>query len=314
VSLLSVVRDVCAAVGVAQPTAVFGEISSNRTMAEMLAVANEMAARIGGDTREWSRLKVIANFTGAYSADFVPQVVHTYAVPSDFRRLLLTSNLWRSSQTTSPLRYISDTDEWINRRARNYADSLGEWTNFGGLVHIEPPLSPLIPAANGVAEQPAETATFGYLSNKFIQLASGFPNAFGDTFQGDSDIFILGERLLKLGMIWHWKQLKGSPYAEDLGTYQDALSAVLGPDKPAPILIDRLRPTTGMGFLPSTALVSTSIVGPMGPPGPVGPAGPIGATGAPGTIWTSGNGPPTTPGATGDYYLDDLTGDIYHWT
>ena len=33
----------------------------------------------------------------------------------------------------------------------------------------------------------------------------------------------IDERLLKLGMIWQWKANKGSPYAEDMGTYSDAL-------------------------------------------------------------------------------------------
>ncbi len=54
--LLTVVRDVCAVVGVAAPTSVFATISTNRTMFEMLACANEMAQRIAYDTRDWTAL------------------------------------------------------------------------------------------------------------------------------------------------------------------------------------------------------------------------------------------------------------------
>ena len=51
--------------------------------------------------------------------------------------------------------------------------------------------------------------------------------------------FRLGDRILKLGMIWQWKANKGSPYAEDLGNYSVAIDTVAGADKPAPIFIGR---------------------------------------------------------------------------
>ena len=50
-TLLSVVRDVCAAVGVTLPQSVFSNITGNRTMQEMLSTANEMAQRIAYDQR-----------------------------------------------------------------------------------------------------------------------------------------------------------------------------------------------------------------------------------------------------------------------
>jgi len=49
----------------------------------------------------------------------------------------------------------------------------------------------------------------------------------------------LDERLLKLGMIWQWKQNKGTSYAEDMGTYTDALAVAMGHDRPAPIIVGR---------------------------------------------------------------------------
>ena len=40
-------------------------------------------------------------------------------------------------------------------------------------------------------------------------------------------------------MTWQWKANKGSPYAEDMGTWSDAMAIAMGSDKPAPIMIDR---------------------------------------------------------------------------
>ena len=52
--LLSIIRDVCAEVGVEIPTAVIPGISSSRTMQEMLALANETAQAIAYDNRDWT--------------------------------------------------------------------------------------------------------------------------------------------------------------------------------------------------------------------------------------------------------------------
>ena len=186
-------------------------------MAEMLSLANEMAQRIAYDTREWQMLKAVGVCTGdGFKTDF--------DLPQNFKRMLLTAQVWRSSTTQSPMRFFPDTNEWINRRMRGYYDSRGEWTIYGGQIHIQAPLP------NGI------TASFVYLDKNCISLAAGGVN---DSFLADGDSFVLGDRLLKLGMIWQWKAQKGSPYAEDLGTYGDAMLLAMGNDTPSPIIVDR---------------------------------------------------------------------------
>jgi hypothetical protein len=139
--------------------------------------------------------------------------------------MLLTTDVWRSDNTQQPMRFEPDTNEWVRRRNANEIDAWGEWTMLGGRIHIFP--------AMGAGVQ----ATYVYLEKNPIALNSG---GFGDRFMNDADSFRLDERLLKLGMIVNWKQLKGSPYAEDMGTYSDALSNVMGHDQPAPIIIGRM--------------------------------------------------------------------------
>jgi hypothetical protein len=214
-TILSVVQQVCPVVGVTVPTSVFAGIGSNRTMQEMSALATEMAQRIAYDTREWTQQKQTQVFTG-------DGVKTAFNLPSDYLRMLLTANVWRSTQTAQPMTFIADTDEWLWRRARNWVNSWGEWTLLGGQMLIQPVM--------GVGV----TATFPYLSKNCITLAS---SGLGDSFLADADQFRLQDRLLKLGMIWQWKANKGSPYAEDLSTYGDALQIAMGSDKPAPIIL-----------------------------------------------------------------------------
>lgn len=216
-TILGVVRDVCANVGVVIPTTIFSGITGNRTMQEFLSLANEMAQRIAYNNRDWTILRTTVTYTGDGTTT-------AFDLPNNYKRMLLTSNVWRSTQTLAPMRFVPDTDEWLNRRSRNIYDSYGEWSIFGGKIHIVPVMD------TGV------TAYFTYMDKNCIKLASG---GTGDSFVSDNDSFILDERVLKLGMTWEWKSRKGTPYQEDLATYGDALVFETKNDGPAPILIGR---------------------------------------------------------------------------
>ena len=187
-------------------------------MFEMLDKANEMAQRTAYDTREWTVLRKQAILTG-------DGVMTAFDLPPDFKRMLLTANVWRSTDTMTPMCFISDTDEWLQRRATNSYEGRGEWTMLGGQMHIHPPL--------GVGV----TARFPYLERNCVRSASG---VLGDRFLADTDVYRLDERVLKLGMIFAWKQHKGSPYSEDMGTWGDAIAMAGGYDSPSPIIIGRL--------------------------------------------------------------------------
>jgi hypothetical protein len=269
-TLLTVVKDVCSVVGVIQPSSVFTNITGTRTMQEMLSLANEMAQRIAYDTRDWTKLKKTNLFTG-------DGVKSAFDLPANYKRMLLTANVWRSTTALQPMIFVPDTDEWIQRRALNRFSAWGEWTIIGGQMLIWPVMDGGIPlwvgtthyaigattrdpagtlwtnkvdhtsgsgtfvadrAANPTywVQTPNTTATFAYLDKNCVALKSG---GFGDSFTDDGDSFALDERLLKLGMIWQWKAQKGTAYAEDMGTYGDALQTAMGKDSPSPIIIDR---------------------------------------------------------------------------
>jgi hypothetical protein len=217
-TLLTVVQQVCPVIGVVVPQSVFSNIAANRTMQEMLALANEAAQTIAYDTRDWTKLRT----TVVYAGD---GTTTAFNLPANYKRMLLTSNLWLSTSAQQPATFVADPDEWIKRRLYPLAYSVwGEWTMMGGQIHIFPAM------AAGVQ------ASFVYLDKNCIDLASG---GHGDNFMSDNDSFTLDERVLKLGMIWRWKSQKGTAYAEDMGTYGDALNSVAGRDSPSPIIYGR---------------------------------------------------------------------------
>jgi hypothetical protein len=223
-TLLTVVKDVCATVGVQVPSTVFGGIANNRTMQEMLALANEMAQRIAYDTRDWTELSAYVALDGAQGEPPSPFGTTAFVLPANYKRMLLTSNVWRSTSSQQPMMFVPNYDEWLQRRLSNTNDARGEWIITGGRIWTYPVVS----SGTKVA--------FIYMDKNCVVLTGG---GFGDSFMNDADRFRLDERLLKLGMIWQWKAQKGSPYAEDMGSYSDALANAMGHDQPAPILIDR---------------------------------------------------------------------------
>jgi hypothetical protein len=234
-TLLSVVQDVCAVVGVTLPQSVFSGITGNRTMQEMLSLANEMAQRIAYDQRDWTKLKKTQVFNG-------DGVTQAFNLPANYKRMLLTANVWRSTSALQPMMFVPDADQWLQRRLLGRYSAWGEWTMLGGQMLIWPVMG------TGVS------ASFVYIDKNCISLASG---GAGDNFMADSDGYLLDERVLKLGMIWQWKAQKGSPYAEDLGTYGDALTSIMGRDGPQPTIVGRRvasqvqRGTAYPGLIPS---------------------------------------------------------------
>jgi hypothetical protein len=217
-TLLSVIRDVCATVGVAVPQSIFSNITGNRTMQEMVALANEMAQRIAYDQRDWTALMAATEIPG-------DGIKASFPLPANFKRMMLNTNVYRLSSPAHPMRFIPDYNEWISRQLNEASDgSYGEWIIIGGSIYVHPVI------ADG------DSIHFTYIDKNCVNLASG---GRGDVFIADLDSFVLDERVLKLAMIWQWKAQKGSPYAEDMGTYGDALTKAMGNDKPSPIYIGR---------------------------------------------------------------------------
>jgi hypothetical protein len=219
-TLLSVVRDVCAAVGVTLPQSVFSNITGNRTMQEMLSTANEMAQRIAYDQRDWTKLIYAVQVPG-------DGIAQGFNLPANFKRLMLNTGVYRLSTPSSPMRFIADYNEWLSRTiGGNPISPNGEWIIIGEKIYT----NPIVAAGDSIH--------YSYIDKNCVALNGG---GFGDVFMNDLDTFRIDERLLKLGMIYQWKAQKGSSYAEDMSTFGDALTMVMGHDKPAPIFIDRKR-------------------------------------------------------------------------
>jgi hypothetical protein len=135
--------------------------------------------------------------------------------------------------------WANNTQYAVGTRARDVAAATF-WVN--NVAHVS------AAAGTFVAERTAhptwwtelfqESVAILYLNKNSIQLdAAGSSES--DSFLHDGDVYVLNERLLKLGMVWQWKANKGTPYSEDLNSYNDALDRAAGSDVPMPVMIGR---------------------------------------------------------------------------
>jgi len=215
-TLLSVAREVAAKIGMEIPAVVAS--STEREHIELLSVFNEMAQRIARG-HDWQKLSTIATVTGDGSTE-------DFSLPTDYDRMLVKSQVWSSSLET-PLSHISDLDKWLGFEVQSFDFVINAWTVYGDLFRIKPAL------AAGV------TAKYFYQSNLIIAPDTGDNKAL---FTADTDTFRLDEQLLKLGVIWQWRENKGLPYAEDMANFEELKERLVARDKGSRILrVGRVR-------------------------------------------------------------------------
>jgi len=204
-TMLSVFQDVCKVIGLTVPTSVYG--STDRRHLELGALANQLARRIA-IAHDWQVLKGIATVTGDGATE-------DFALPSDYERMLVKSQVWSSSLET-PLTPITDADRWLGLDVQSFDFVINAWIIYGGQIHIKPAL------ANAV------TGKFFYQSNLIVTDADTTTKT---QFDADTDVFRLDEQLLTLALIWQWREMKGLPYAEDLANYEILQAQLITRDK-----------------------------------------------------------------------------------
>ncbi len=231
-SVLSVYQEAAPKMGLTRPTQLVAD--TGETSLEVQATIAEVAGIIR-DKYDWQAYKAIGTLTGDGSAlDF--------AFPANYARMLLEAKMWPSSQPNRPLHHVMDSDEWLGLQVQNFSGIYGSWTVYGDRIHVRiaGPSDPL-----GLAD----TTKFFYVTNLQFADNAGNPKV---AITADSDVFRLtpersvGERLLKLGLIYKWKQDRGRPYAQDMSDFEDACSKLIAGDKGSKsIVIGRQRYPTG---------------------------------------------------------------------
>lgn len=201
--------------GGGRPATVFS--SQNTMEMEISDLATEVATDIM-KSHDWRALTQLQTLTGDGTAS-------SFALPDDYDRMVLAQSVHDPNNWLWGYAEAASLDEWIEITTSGfYGIPPGWWIILGGQFQVAP-----TPASGA-------QATFPYISRNFGRSATGVPIS---AFANDSDTFVLDERLLTLGLIWKYKAQKGLEYAEDMATYEMALSQQQTRDKGASVIRGR---------------------------------------------------------------------------
>lgn len=214
-SLLSIITDpkygAAVKCGLPIPTTIVG--SSDPNVPILLAFANEEGADLA-ERHDWQALLV------DYTVPSLGAELQT-AFPSDFARFTADAEIWNRSTTQ---RYIFPTDTKTWGRVKAYSITSGSpgWAReLGGALYITP------------APTAAQTLAWPYQTKNWVHPASGSNK---DAFTLDTDVALLPERLISLGIIWRWRSNKGFDYAEAMSTYERAVERATSRDRGLKVL------------------------------------------------------------------------------
>jgi hypothetical protein len=204
-AVLKAIQDAClGGVALDKPGAVFG--TSTRELLELTQIVQQAADEIAL-AHEWSELDVLETMTGDGSTT-------AFTLPSDYRRMLTDTQVWSSVQNT-PLPLIKNRNTWLGEIIRGDVPIVARCIIYGGQFRFNP------------APASGELVKYWYQSSEIVTAADASTKA---ELTLDTDIFRLDETLLKLGIIWKWRHMKGLPYAEHLNNYERRLSKLIAPD------------------------------------------------------------------------------------
>ena len=121
----------------------------------------------------------------------------------------ITSSTFCDRKLTQPVRGPLSPIEWQALKARTATGPYASYRIFGGKLYAYP------------APSAGNTWVFEYQSTYFCQSAAG---ANQSKWTADTDVGVLDEHLMEMGIIWRFKKKNGLDYSEDYRSYEQKLA------------------------------------------------------------------------------------------
>lgn len=228
-SLLTNVQKHCRRVGINAPASVVG--NSDSQIAQILELANEEGTELAARTK-WSKMIRERTFTIALSAS-QGAMNGTVITDSDFD-YIIPETFWNRTTSMPIVGPVTDT-QWQTLQAFPVTGPYQQWRLLGKNLYIDP-----VPTV-------ADTAAFEYMSTSWCESSGGTGQS---AWAADTDVGLLDENLMILGLKWRWRQAKGLDYAEDFNTYERRVMDAMAREGGKPIKyldgMDRVQKQAGI--------------------------------------------------------------------
>lgn len=139
-----------------------------------------------------------------------------YDLPDDYDRMPKKAAITRANWFDWNYTQTNDLDEWRSLLNGALAISPGFWIVLDGKFQFHPAISA------------GETAEIFYISKNIVESSAGVQKP---QFTTDEDALRVDERLLTLGIIWKWRELKGMPRPGDQENFEKAFAEITSNEK-----------------------------------------------------------------------------------
>jgi len=204
-TILSIIRKSAAVCNITVPSSVVSSVDDN--IKQMMVLA-QMEGEETSSSFDWRNLKTAMSIAG-------DGVTAQFLLPPDFDRFAPGMPLVSSAYPRWPLVGPVDDDTLLRLKSIGVLSPVPCWRLVGGAIEFWP-----APAAG-------TTITSEYRSSAWI-LSGVDGTTRQPEFLSDSDISLVPERVIMLGVVWRWKAAKGLEYAEDFRSWSNARDLAAG--------------------------------------------------------------------------------------
>ncbi len=220
-TLLTVVQDAAGRVGIPKPTSVY--TSSDPQAILLLSLANQEGKELAR-RHKWQRIVTEATFTTVASTS-------AYDLPTDFDRMI-EGSIYNRTQARPVIGPI-DTQRWQQLKALRVNATWGAIYLRGNQINFTP-----TPTAT-------DTIAYEYVS-KYWCTTTGGTTATLAAWSGDTDIGILDEECMTLGLVWRFLRARGLDYGEAFRAYEEQVVQRMAHDGGQRILDMSSEPGNGV--------------------------------------------------------------------
>jgi len=198
-TLLTIVQDASTALGLSSPSTVVSNTSQTQMLSLAILEGKDLASRA-----PWKSLRRTNTWTLSTSSSSQGAMNSTIVTAGDFDYII--QDTFYNTTTALPIDGpVSAEDEEV----MNAVGFSGPYQQFsirsdGGLYIFPQPTS-------------ADSTRFQYKSTFWCKSSGGTKKA---AWTVDTDIGVLSESLMTLGLIWRWKRANGLDYAQEFDIYE----------------------------------------------------------------------------------------------
>lgn len=211
---LSVVQAACSEIGITKPTAVV--TNTDPQIIQLLALSNREGRTLIKRGR-WQNVAQEATFNTVATES---QGAITTLAGADFN-YILNDTIW-NRDLKRPVFGPLAASQWQQLKAQSQQGPFNQFRIRANLLRFLP-----TPTAG-------QACAFEWVSKNWCQNTGATVSY--SAWNADTDVGLLDEDLLTLGLIWRWKMAKGFDYAEDFAEYERQITDALGRDAGKPKL------------------------------------------------------------------------------